>query len=365
MGLRTSAALALLLLSAALAACGRTQAAPPSGNVAQGMFSSASTSPNASHCTQTVFAHVPPSGAARPGMVWLPGGEFSMGSDNSKFADARPWHRVRLGGFWIAKTTVTNDQFARFVRATHYVTVAERRPSQKDFPGVPAADLVAGSLVFTPPVHPVELNDDRQWWRYVPGASWRHPDGPQSTISGRGDYPVVQIAFEDAQAYAKWAGMRLPTEAEFEFAERGGLSCQRYAWGSEVAPRGQTMANIFVGHFPDRSTAPHNHPTSMRVGSFRPNGYGLYDMSGNVWEWTSDWYRSDYYAQLASVGGVAVNPKGPADSFDVTEPGVRKRSVRGGSFLCTDQFCSRYEVGGRDQTEPSSSANHIGFRVAE
>jgi formylglycine-generating enzyme len=356
MFVRLTAALVLLLLSAA---CAKTQSA-------QGMFSSGSTSANASSCTPTIFSRERPvSLSARPGMVWIPGAEFSMGSDNPKFGDARPWHRVRVSGFWIAKNTVTNDQFARFVRATHYVTVAERRPSRKDFPGVAAADLVAGSLVFTPPDHPVELNDERQWWRYVPGANWRHPDGPHSTIDGRGDYPVVQIAFEDAQAYAKWAGMRLPTEAEFEFAERGGLSCKQFAWGGEFAPRGVAQANTFVGHFPDHSTAPHNHPTTMRVGSFHPNGYGLYDMSGNVWEWTSDWYRTDYYASLASVGGVAVNPKGPAESLDVTQPSVRKRSVRGGSFLCTDQFCSRYEVGGRGQTEPSSSANHIGFRVAD
>ena len=288
-----------------------------------------------------------------------------MGSNNPRFADARPWHRVRLHGFWIAKKTVTNDEFARFVSATHYVTVAERKPIQKDFPGAPPENLVPGSLVFTPPDHPVELNDDSQWWRYVPGANWRHPDGPHSNIDGKENYPVVQIAFEDAQAYAKWAGKRLPTEAEFEFAERGGLSCQPYAWGSEFTPNATTMANTYHGHFPDRSTAAHNHPTTMPVASYHPNGYGLYDMSGNVWEWTSDWYRSDYYRRLAAAGAVAIDPKGPTDSWDVAEPGVNKHSVRGGSFLCTDQFCSRYEVGGRGETEPSSSANHIGFRLAE
>ena len=322
--------------------------------------------PDGSSCTPTIASHqAPPDAKSRPGMVWIPGGEFSMGSDNHQFPDARPWHRVRLSGFWIAKTTVTNDEFARFVNATHYVMVAERKPSQKDFPDAPPENLVPGSLVFTPPEHPVELNDDSQWWRYVPGANWRHPDGPRSSIDGKGDYPVVQMAFEDAQAYAKWAGKRLPTEAEFEFAERGGLSCKPYAWGSEFTPNGKAMANTFHGHFPDASTAPHNHPTTMPVASYYPNGFGLYDMSGNVWEWTSDWFRSDYYKQLAAAGGVAIDPKGPGNSWDVNEPGVKKRSVRGGSFLCTDQFCSRYEVGGRGQTEQSSSANHIGFRVAE
>ncbi|HME81134.1 MAG TPA: formylglycine-generating enzyme family protein [Candidatus Eremiobacteraceae bacterium] len=298
-------------------------------------------------------------------MMWIPGGEFSMGSNNPKFADAHPWHRVRVSGFWLAKTTITNAQFAAFVNATHYVTVAERKPLQKDFPDAPPEALVAGSLVFTPPAHPVELNDDSQWWRYVHGADWRHPDGPKSSIGGKDDYPVVQMAFEDAQAYARWAHMRLPTEAEYEFAERGGLSCRPYAWGDEFTPNGKTMANTYHGHFPDSSTAPHNHPTTMPVASYHPNGYGLYDMSGNVWEWTSDWYRADYYQQLATNGGVAVDPHGPSTSYDPQEPGVNKRSVRGGSFLCTDQFCSRYEVGGRGQTEPSSSANHIGFRVAD
>lgn len=298
----------------------------------------------------------------RAGMVWIPGGEFSMGSSNPKFSDTRPWHRVRLSGFWIDKTELTNDDFAKFVRATGYVTVAERRPKASDFPGVPREKLVAGSLVFTPPTHPVELNDDRQWWRYIKGANWRHPEGPGSDLRGRGHYPVVQIAFADAQAYARWAGKRLPTEAEFEYAERGGLDCKPYAWGDEFQPNGKDMANTFHGHFPDKSDGPHGRAGTMPVASYAANGFGLYDMSGNVWEWTSDWYRADYYAQLERAGQVAVNPKGPAKSYDPGEPGVKKHSVRGGSFLCTDQFCSRYEVGGRGETEPNSSANHIGVR---
>ena len=352
---------AWLLAAFAAASC---SGAPQPNNGAQGMF--AQSAPDGSQCKPGIYAREKPRDVRgdRAGMVWIPGGEFSMGSNNTKFDDARPWHRVRLNGFWIARTVVTNAQFARFVRATNYVTVAERKPDARDFPGVPAAQLVAGSLVFTPPVHPVELNDDSQWWRYVPGANWRHPEGPASSIDGRGDYPVVQVAFADALAYARWAHKRLPTEAEFEFAERGGLDCKPYAWGNAFAPGGKLMANTFHGHFPDRSTAANNHPGTKPVGSFPPNGYGLYDMSGNVWEWTSDWYRFDYYKQLAARG-VAVNPAGPASSYDPKEPNVPKRSVRGGSFLCTDQYCSRYEVGGRGQAEPASAANHIGFRVVQ
>ncbi len=285
-----------------------------------------------------------------------------MGSDNPQFSDARPWHRVRVHGFWIDRTTVTNAQFAKFVAATGYVTIAERVPQAKDFPGVPAEDLVPGALVFTPPKHPVELNDDSQWWRYVRGASWRHPEGPGSSIVGRDTYPVVQVAYDDAQAYARWVGKRLPTEAEYEFAERGGLSCKPFAWGDQFTVRGRFMANTFQGHFPDHNTGRDHYTGTSPVGSFPSNGYGLYDMSGNVWEWTSDWYRADYYQALAAKG-LATNPQGPDTSDDPKEPGVKKRVTRGGSFLCTDQFCSRFEVGGRGETEPSSAANHIGFRV--
>jgi formylglycine-generating enzyme required for sulfatase activity len=220
--------------------------------------------------------------------------------------------------------------------------------------------------VFTPPAHPVVTDDVMKWWRYQPGAQWRHPEGPGTSIAGKGDHPVVQIAFEDAQAYAKWASKRLPTEAEYEYAERGGLDCKQFAWGSEFAPHGKLMTNWYRGHFPDKSIAPHNDPTTTPVHRFPRNGYGLYDMAGNVWEWNTDFYRADYYQRLADAGGVAVNPIGPPDSDDPKEPGVIKRSARGGSFLCTDQlsFCSRNEVGERSGAEPSSSANHTGFRVA-
>ena len=288
-----------------------------------------------------------------------------MGSDEPKFTDARPWHRVRLSGYWIDKNLVTNAQFAHFVAATHYVTVAERKPKAEDFPNAPPEVLVPGSVVFTPPSHPVPLDNGMQWWSYVPGANWRHPQGPSTTIKGREDYPVVHIAYEDAEAYAKWAGKRLPTEAEFEYAERGGLDRAPYAWGKEFNPAGKFMANTFQGHFPEKDTGADGHIGISPVGSYKANGYGLYDMSGNVWEWTSDWYRPDYYKMLAANGAVAVNPRGPEDSIDPSEPGVPKRVHRGGSFLCSDQYCSRYMPGGRGKGEPSTGTSLLGFRLVK
>jgi formylglycine-generating enzyme len=331
---------------------GSTRAAAQPRAMRNGQAASQKSVPAATH-----------SGPAPAGMVWIPAGEFWMGSDEPKFTDARPWHQVRLSGFWMDKTTVTNAQFARFVTATQYVTVAERKPRPEDFPDAPPENLVAGSVVFTAPPHPVALEDQMRWWSYVKGASWRHPKGPDSTIKGRENHPVVHIAYEDAEAYAKWAGKRLPTEAEFEYAERGGLDRQPYAWGKEFKPAGRYMANTFQGHFPNHNMAADGYVGTAPVASFPPNGYGLYDMSGNVWEWTSDWYRPDYYQTLASSGAVAKNPKGPADSFDPAEPGVLKKVHRGGSFLCSDQYCSRYMPGGRGKGEPSTGTNHLGFRL--
>jgi sulfatase modifying factor 1 len=295
-------------------------------------------------------------------MVRIPGGEFWMGSDHPDMEDARPVHRVHMDAFWIDRTTVTNDQFAAFVAATGYVTVAERRPDPKDFPDAKAGDLVPGSVVFTPPTHAVELSDAYVWWRYVKGASWKHPEGPSSDLKGRGNHPVVHVAWEDAAAYAKWAGKRLPTEAEFEFAARGGLDRQPYVWGKDFRPGGKFQANTFQGRFPDTNTAEDGYAGTAPVGSFPANGYGLYDMAGNVWEWCVDWYRADYYEQLARSGEVARNPRGPVDSFDPAEPGVAKRVQKGGSFLCTDQYCARYMPGARGKGEGSTGTNHVGFR---
>jgi len=302
-----------------------------------------------------------PPGTAPEGMLWIPGGEFWMGAD--EFPDAKPWHRVSVDGFWMDKTEVTNEQFSKFVKATKYVTVAERVPRAEDFPGAPPENLVAGSVVFSPPDHPVKLHDHFQWWSYVKGANWRYPEGPKSSIKDRGKYPVVHIAYEDALAYAKWAGKRLPTEAEFEFATRGGLARKPYAWGDELKPGGKFMANTFQGHFPDKNTTEDGFAAAAPVGSFPPNGYGLYDMAGNVWEWTSDWYRHDYYQTLAAQGSVARNPQGPADSIDPSEPGVKKKVHKGGSYLCTDQYCARYIAGGRGKGEPDTGTNHVGFRL--
>jgi formylglycine-generating enzyme required for sulfatase activity len=297
---------------------------------------------------------------APKGMVWIPGGEFSMGSNH--FGDSKPIHRVRVDGFWMDETEVTNAQFQAFVKATGYITVAEKKPLAKDFPGAPPENLVAGAVIFTPPNHPVPLNDHYQWWQYVKGANWRHPDGPATTIVGRENHPVVNVAWPDAVAYAKWAGKRLPTEAEWEFAARGGLDQQPYVWGAEFKPGGRFYANTFQGKFPNRNTAEDGYVTTSPARSFPPNKFGLYDMAGNVWEWVSDWYRHDYFETLARAGGVAQNPQGPKDSFDPQEPGVKKRAMKGGSFLCTDQYCSRYMPGGRGKGDPDTGTNHVGFR---
>jgi formylglycine-generating enzyme required for sulfatase activity len=225
--------------------------------------------------------------------------------------------------------------------------------------------LVAGSVVFTPPATPVPLDSYLQWWRYQKGADWRHPEGPGSSIEGKDDFPVVQVAYPDAEAYARWAGKRLPTEAEWEFAARGGRQGSVYAWGDEFMPDGKWMANTFQGHFPDRNDKSDGYAGAAPVKQFPPNGYGLYDVAGNVWEWVGDWYRPDYYAQLALVGGVAKNPRGPDTSFDPDEPGQPKRVHRGGSYLCTDQYCSRYMVGTRSKGDPMSGTNHLGFRLVK
>jgi sulfatase modifying factor 1 len=299
---------------------------------------------------------------APEGMVWIPGGEFSMGAEDETMRDARPFHRVALDGFWMDKTEVTNAEFAGFIKATGYVTVAERKPDSKDFPGAPPENLVAGSVVFTPPSKTVPLDNHYGWWNYVKGASWRHPEGPASDLKGREKHPVVHIAWEDAEAYANWAGKRLPTEAEFEFAARGGLDRNRFVWGEEFRPSGRIMANTFQGHFPDNNTGEDGFIGTAPVGKFAPNGFGLFDMAGNVWEWTSDWYRPDYHQTLATTKQVARNPQGPSDSFDPSEPGVKKRVQKGGSFLCTDQYCARYMPGARGKGEPDTGTNHLGFR---
>jgi formylglycine-generating enzyme required for sulfatase activity len=286
-----------------------------------------------------------------------------MGCEDCGMVDARPAHLVAVSGFWMDKTPVTNTGFERFVKATGYVTVAERPLNPADYPGVPRDKLVPGSSVFTPTGQPVGLDNPLQWWRYVPAASWRNPNGAGSGLATRADHPVVHIAFEDALAYAKWAGKRLPTEAEFEFAARGGLDRNRYAWGNELTPGGKPVANTWQGHFPVKDQGDDGHSGTSPVTAFPPNGFGLYDMGGNVWQWCADWYRPDTYSTLAGAGGVTQDPQGPRDSFDPQEPGAAKRVVRGGSYLCTDQYCARYLVGSRGKSEISSGSSNLGFRL--
>jgi formylglycine-generating enzyme required for sulfatase activity len=336
-------------------------------------LATASTSrPSASAFQPTIENRAVPRGPAPQGMVWIPGGEFSMGAADPTGVDrndvgmratddSRPIHRVHVDGFWMDKTVVTNQQFAAFVGATGYVTVAERTPRAEDFPGAPPGNLFAGSVVFSPPPYAVPLDNHFQWWSYVKGADWRHPLGPDSSIAGEDMLPVVHVAYEDAVAYSTWAGKHLPTEAEWEFAARGGLTGQVYAWGNELRKRGRWMANTHQGHFPDHDAGEDGFAGLAPVAQFPPNGYGLYDVAGNVWEWVSDWYRPDYYEELAARG-IAHNPEGPTSSFDPGEPGVMKRVQRGGSFLCTDQYCSRYMVGTRGKGEVSTGTNHLGFR---
>ncbi len=332
--------------------------------------------PERSARLEAVFGPTIPNASPAPGktpqgMVWIPGGEFSMGAQNppdrdevgmKATIDSRPVHRVYVDGFYMDKTDVTNAQFAEFVKATRYETVAERKPLAEDFPGAPPENLVAGSVVFSPPNHPVSLHNHFQWWSYVQGTNWRNPLGPESDIRGKEQVPVVHIAYEDAVAYATWAGKRLPTEAEWEFAARGGLAGKPFPWGDELLPHGKWMANTHQGEFPMHDTGADGHTGIAAVAQYPPNGYGLYDMAGNVWQWTSDWYRPDYYQQLASAGGVARNPQGPDSSYDPSEPDQPKRAHRGGSFLCTDQYCSRYIVGTRGKGEVSTGTNHLGFR---
>jgi sulfatase modifying factor 1 len=296
---------------------------------------------------------------APPGMVWIPGGRFSMGTD--RMEDAQPVHQVEVKGFWIDRTDITNEEFARFVQATGYVTVAERPLDPREFPDLAPDDLAPGAVVFTPPAGPVSLQNPLAWWRFVRGADWRHPNGPNSDLQGKEKYPVVQIAWPDAVAYATWAGKRLPTEAEWEFAARGGRVRQNYPWGNELNPKGKWMANTFQGHFPDKNTSEDGYAGVAPVASFPPNDFGLYDMSGNVWQWVADWYRPDYYTQLGREE-IAINPQGPSDSFDPQEPGVTKRVQKGGSYLCTDQYCERYMPGARGKGDPDTATNHLGFR---
>ena len=302
-------------------------------------------------------------------MVWIPGGEFDMGSgDGEGRPDELPVHKVKLSGYWMDDHEVTNAQFRKFVDATGYVTTAEKAPVwedlQKQLPaGTPKpADslLVAASLVFTPPDHPVPLDNVSVWWTWKKGASWQHPEGPGSTVKGKDNYPVVQVSWDDAQAYAKWAGKRLPTEAEWEYAARGGLKNKPYSWGDEPVEKGSPKANTWQGNFPNYNNDWDGYKGLAPVKSFAPNNYKLYDLAGNVWEWCNDWYAPDYYESLA--GKTSINPGGPAESYDPMEPTVPKRVTRGGSFMCNASYCKGYRVSSRMKTSPDTGLENVGFR---
>jgi len=301
-------------------------------------------------------------------MVLIEGGSFLMGADDAEAsADERPRHGVTVGSFWMDASEVTNAQFAKFVKATGYVTTAEQAPDwnvlQKSLPPgtpKPADDmLVAASLVFSPPKAPVDLSDVSRWWSWTKGADWRHPQGPGSSIKDMDDHPVVQVSWYDAQAYCKWAGKRLPTEAEWEWAARSGNSQSIYPWGNEPASGGDAKANLWQGHFPDRNTVADHYYRTAPVKSFAANPFGLYDMAGNVWEWCADYYDARYYAALPAN---TVRPQGPPASYDPDEPYAVKRVIRGGSFLCNDSYCSGYRVARRMKSSEDSGMEHLGFR---
>lgn len=317
------------------------------------------------------------------GMVLVPGGEFTMGCDaDFAFPNEKPAHRVSIAPFFLDAQPVTNTEFAKFVEATGYKTVAERLVDWEELkkqvpPGTPKPPdeaLQPGSLVFRMTTGPVDLRNMSLWWVWTPGASWKHPEGPESSIEGRENHPVVQVAWEDAQAYAKWAGKRLPTEAEWEFAARGGLEGKRYAWGDEENPAGKVLLNRWTGDFPYRNDSTDGFAGTSPVGAFPPNGYGLFDMGGNVWNWCYDLYRADTFAVRSMDSKSCCDPKGPltasgekftpGDPSPPSVPGVQRRVMKGGSFLCHPSYCESYRPSARRGTPPDTGSSHAGFRCA-
>ena len=350
------ASIMLLLFSATAANASATTVA-----------AAANASATAANASKKSGDNMPP-----PGMVSIPGGSFMMGADSKQArVDEFPKHPVTVSAFYMDTTAVTHKQFKAFVQKTGYVTTAEQKPDwevlkQQLPPGTPKPPedkLVAASIVFTPPNHPVPLNDVSQWWSWVPGANWKHPRGPESSNETLENHPVVQVSYEDAVAYCEWVEKRLPTEAEWEWAARGGLKDNIYPWGNEPINEGKIKANTWQGEFPHKNTAKKSDYYTVPVKSYAANGYGLYEMAGNVWEWVHDWYRSDYYAQHEKE--TLVNPKGPNESYDEADPSAPKRVIRGGSFLCADSYCAGYRVSARMKTSSDTSMEHLGFRCAK
>jgi formylglycine-generating enzyme len=300
-----------------------------------------------------------------PDMVWIPGGTFRMGS-NKHYPEEKPVHRVSVDGFWIDRYPVTNERFERFVAATGYVTFAELPPDPRDYPGALPHMLYAGSLVFVQPEGPVDRRDIGNWWQFMRGAQWRHPQGPGSSIDARRDHPVVHVAFSDAEAFARWEGKSLPTEAEWEFAARGGLDGVDYAWGDEFLPNDRHMANTWQGEFPWRNAASDGYAGTSPVGVYDPNGYGLYDMIGNVWEWTTDWYEPNHPDEAPKACCIPRNPRGGREdaSYDPRQPHVRipRKVLKGGSHLCAPNYCRRYRPAARFPEPIDTSTCHVGFR---
>jgi formylglycine-generating enzyme len=368
LGLKTLCTAALLTCLLFVSACQQsgegTKATHSGGHEGKHSATPAPPQTDAASVAAAGINQTPPPGPAPEGMVWIPGGTFWMGCATCEMPDALPVHLVTVEGFWADETPITNAQFEKFVKATGYVTIAERKPDPKDFPGAPVENLVPGSAVFSPPKEEVSLDNPYVWWKYVKGASWKNPEGPGSSTKGRENHPAVHIAWDDAMAYAKWAGKRLPTEAEYEFAARGGMDRKLYSWGNELQPAGHWPANIFQGQFPTKNLVEDGFATTSPVKAFPPNKFGLYDVGGNVWQWCSDWYRPDYFEQQAAQGTVR-NPQGPSESHDPQEPGIPKRVQKGGSFLCSDQYCVRYLVGSRGKGAVDSGSSNVGFRCVK
>lgn len=353
-----------LLLLVALAGCAKTESASTPVPKAEALTNDLQ-DPKA-----PVIVDEP--GSTPAGMRWIPGGMFTMGTDNPKFPDETPAHRVTLDGFWMDETEVTNTQFKEFVDATGYITVAEKKVNREDLAGqvpdvasIPEENLVAGSICFNSSFDPKTLRKDHplwpyQVWKYVGGANWKQPEGPGSNLDGRMDHPVVHVSWDDAHAYCEWKGHRLPTEAEWEYAARGGHEGWEYPWGNERNPDAKWMHNIWQGEFPLKNDVTDGFQQTSPVKSFPPNDYGLYDLSGNVWEWCGDWYQPDYYRQSRTR-----NPQGPPVSIDPLEPTIPKRVQRGGSFMCSDNYCIGYRVAARMKGDTQSGTFHCGFRTVK